>query len=120
MKTILRHEKKIIAVFLVFMGVLSVFFGYFAVKNGEPYTTEKKVALSTEDYGAENGIDINSAKKEELCQLKGVGEKISERILKARDEMGGFKSVDDLLYVDGIGKSKIKDIKKAAKVIKEQ
>ena len=118
MKKILKYEKKIIAVLLIFMCVLSVFVGYFEVKNGEPYIPKKKTALREADYGVENGIDLNSASREELCQIKGVGEEIAGRIQKARREMGGFKSVDDLLYVDGIGAIKIIEIEKSAKVIK--
>ena len=45
MRKILKYEKKIIAVLLIFMCVLSVFVGYFEVKNGEPYIPKKKTAL---------------------------------------------------------------------------
>lgn len=48
-------------------------------------------------------ININTATAEELTQLKGVGEKIAESIVKYREENGLFKSVADLESVKGIG-----------------
>lgn len=48
-------------------------------------------------------VDLNSASKAELANLPRVGEKLAERIVERREELGGFRSVDDLLGVKGIG-----------------
>lgn len=48
-------------------------------------------------------VELNSASKAELTNLPRVGEKLAERIIKRREELGGFRSVDDLLGVKGIG-----------------
>lgn len=48
-------------------------------------------------------INVNTATQEELCTLKGVGPAIAEKIIEARDAKGGFKSLDDLMEVKGIG-----------------
>lgn len=48
-------------------------------------------------------VDLNSASKAELTNLPRVGEKLAERIIERREELGGFRSVDDLLGVKGIG-----------------
>jgi competence ComEA-like helix-hairpin-helix protein len=48
-------------------------------------------------------VDLNSASKAELTNLPRVGEKLAERIVERREELGGFRSVDDLLGVKGIG-----------------
>ncbi|WP_047244699.1 ComEA family DNA-binding protein [Maribacter thermophilus] len=41
--------------------------------------------------------DLNEATKEDLISIKGIGVKLSTRILKFRDRLGGFL-VDDQLY----------------------
>jgi competence protein ComEA len=57
------------------------------------------------------GVNINTATKEELTSLKGVGEKRAEDIIDYRKKHGDFKSVDDLQKVPGIGSSLLKQIR---------
>lgn len=47
-------------------------------------------------------ININTATAEELDVLPGVGEVTAARIIAYRDENGPFRSVDDLIHVEGI------------------
>ncbi|MGN0690793.1 MAG: helix-hairpin-helix domain-containing protein [Oscillospiraceae bacterium] len=56
-------------------------------------------------------IDINTADKDELMKLSGIGEATAEKIIKYRQENGGFSSVEELLNVNGIGEKKLADIK---------
>ncbi|MEK6264012.1 MAG: helix-hairpin-helix domain-containing protein [Clostridium sp.] len=48
-------------------------------------------------------ININTAEKEQLNTLTGIGDVKSDAIIKYREENGGFKSVDELINVGGIG-----------------
>ena len=48
-------------------------------------------------------ININTASVAELTSLKGIGEVKARAIVEYRDKNGGFKSVDDLKAVSGIG-----------------
>jgi len=50
-------------------------------------------------------VNINSADKKTLMTVKGVGEKRAEAIISYRDKYGPFKSVDELIEVEGIGQS---------------
>lgn len=56
-------------------------------------------------------VNINTATKEELMTLKGVGEKRAQEIIDYRAKHGPFKSVDDLEKVPGIGPSVLKQIR---------
>lgn len=56
-------------------------------------------------------IDLNSATKEDLLSLPGIGEVTAERILKKRLELGGFTTVEELTEVERIGKVKMDRIR---------
>ena len=56
-------------------------------------------------------IDINTATKDQLMQLPGIGEQYAERIIAYREEHGPFKTVNDLMNVRGIGKKKLEVLK---------
>jgi competence protein ComEA len=56
---------------------------------------------------AEGPIDINSADKETLMMVAGVGEKRAEAIIHYRETYGPFATVDELTEVEGIGPSTI-------------
>lgn len=56
-------------------------------------------------------ISINSASKELLQTLPGIGEKTAQNIIDYRNEFGLFQSLEDLMLVKGIGKAKYEKIK---------
>ena len=48
-------------------------------------------------------IDINTADKETLMSLSGVGESFAQKIIDYRERNGGFNSVQELTNIRGIG-----------------
>lgn len=56
-------------------------------------------------------ININTATKEELIALPGIGESTAENIIIFREERNGFRKPDELMEVKGIGKRKFESIK---------
>lgn len=58
-----------------------------------------------------SGVSLNSATAEELMELKGVGEVTAHAIVAYREEHGGFKDVEELLEVSGIGPAKLAQLK---------
>ncbi len=56
-------------------------------------------------------INLNTADEIDLVRLPGVGPKLAKRIIEKREELDGFKSVEDLLKVTGIGEKKFENIK---------
>lgn len=48
-------------------------------------------------------IDLNTADAETLCLLDGIGEKLSEEIIRYREENGKFNNIEEIMNVHGIG-----------------
>lgn len=60
----------------------------------------------------ESSININTASEKTLTKLPGIGKTIASRIVKLRNQKGGFKNIDELIEVKRIGLKKLNSIKK--------
>jgi len=56
-------------------------------------------------------VNLNTATLDELVALPGIGEKRAQQILDERKARGGFKSVDDLLELRGIGPANLEKLR---------
>ena len=56
-------------------------------------------------------ISLNTATAEQLDQLDGVGPATAQKILAWRKQHGGFRSVDDLKQISGIGPKRFEALK---------
>ncbi|KRL26955.1 PTS family cellobiose porter, IIA component [Limosilactobacillus frumenti DSM 13145] len=56
-------------------------------------------------------ININTAGKNQLCEITGIGDKKADLIIQYRQEHGQFKSVDDLKDISGFGDKTVEKIK---------
>lgn len=74
-------------------------------------TKSMKSDTSSKKKAAEKPVNINTASKEELQMLPGVGPVMADAILKYKKANGKFKSADDLLNVKGIGEKTLKKMK---------
>ena len=48
-------------------------------------------------------LNLNSATTTELQKLPGIGPAVAARIIEYRQKIGGFKKIEDLMNVRGIG-----------------
>jgi competence protein ComEA len=62
------------------------------------------------EAGNDAKVNINLAAQRELEELPGIGPTLAERIVAYREKKGGFKSVDELKQVSGIGDKKFEEI----------
>lgn len=56
-------------------------------------------------------VSINTGTIEELMTLPGIGKAKAEAIIKYREENGGFKKIEDIMNIKGIGNSMYEKIK---------
>lgn len=55
-------------------------------------------------------VNINTATKDELMRLNGVGEKKAETIIEYREENGLFNKKEDLMNIPGIGQKTFENL----------
>ncbi|WP_227658657.1 ComEA family DNA-binding protein [Flavobacterium haoranii] len=57
-------------------------------------------------------INLNSATKEELMKVYGIGEKLSDNILNEKSKLGEFVSIDQISWMWGITPETFENVKK--------
>lgn len=67
------------------------------------YGKDEFGSVDVEKTYSQELININTASAEELQTLPGIGESKSLEILEYRKNYGNFKSIEELMSVDGIG-----------------
>lgn len=82
----------------------------FAYVEGTPYEPPVKVIIK-EIVPEDMIININTATKEELTTLDGIGEVTAEKIIEYRENNNGFLTTEELMEVDGIGEGKFEKIR---------
>ena len=100
------------AAVLLFVGA---FFLGRASALGEARITVQRAAPASDalqiDGSGEGKLCLNTATREELLALPGVGEKTADRILSYRDTYGRFSAVEQLLDVEGIGPTLLEQLR---------
>lgn len=74
--------------------------------------TVGNVLAKEDSQAADSGkVNINTADKELLCTLPGIGNTRAESIIAYRESCGGFSSIEDIMKVSGIKESSFQKIK---------
>ena len=77
-----------------------------AVVSAQDSATMSKATVS-----AAAPINLNSATSTQLEALPGIGAKTAERIIEYRQKNGGFKKIEDLMNVRGVGEKSFLKLK---------
>ena len=72
-------------------------------------TSTKEAASSVAPTSGK--ININTASKEELMTLDGIGEKKAGWIIEYRELHGSFQTIQDIMKVSGIGNKTFESLK---------
>ena len=74
----------------------------------KPHTTRSTAIPTVSEYVS---LDINSAGTDELTKLKGIGEVLAQEIISYRESCGGFRNIEEIMNVKGIGEGIFADIR---------
>ncbi len=76
--------------------------------TGEPATNQSEVLTNAENSGK---ININSADLKTLDSLPGIGATRAQQIIDYREKNNGFKSIEEIKNISGIGDKTFEKIK---------
>lgn len=81
--------------------------------------TEKPTEAATQPPTEPGPLDLNHATAQELTTLPGIGEVLAQRIVDYREAHGPFRSVEELIAVEGIGEGKLEKLRELVTVEEE-
>ncbi|WP_291134838.1 ComEA family DNA-binding protein [Flavobacterium sp. UBA7663] len=82
------------------------------VKNKGTATSEKFHKFLPKEKEKFIQKDINTATREDLIAVYGIGEKLADKILQEKEKLGGFVSMEQFQFMWGISPEAISDLEK--------
>lgn len=100
----LTKQERQVVLFLISAALVGIGLNFWLKTNLEI----KVIGYLTQDIGK---INLNAATKDTLMDIKGIGDKLAQRIIMYREQNGDFKDIEELKNIKGIGVSKYEAIK---------
>ena len=70
---------------------------------------QSRLCISVEQV--EGKVNINTATETQIALLPGIGPKLAAEVVNYRTNNGGFKTIEDIKKVSGVGDKKLEKIK---------
>jgi competence protein ComEA len=99
-----------------FMGVLACALALAIGVAGPAFAQAAKSPAKASDAV----VNLNTATTVQLQDLPGIGPKTAERIIEYREKNGGFKKIEELMNVKGIGEKSFLKLKDRIEVTRPQ
>lgn len=101
--------------YIAYLFIALLLLGFFSVRSTVAsfswnIADEKGLDAAAPGFIPGLPVDINSAGLDDLKTLPRIGDAIAERILLKRQELGGFRNIEELLLVKGVGKKTFNEI----------
>ncbi len=81
------------------------------VADGQQIVVPARTAVASGASGSTGPISLSSATAEQLDQLDGIGPGLAQKIIEFRTQIGGFRSIDQLGDVPGIGDKRLESLR---------
>lgn len=115
MMDLTKQEKQVI-VFLVVAALLGIGILFYKNLSCHPKIGIINAAQMEKEIAENKVVNINTASKEEIMKLKGIGPALAEAIIAYRTAHGAFKDKEEIKSVGGIGPAKYEKIKESIKL----
>lgn len=108
----LKKEKILEFLLIVLVSILINFIFTFIVNKSTYKNIQQTQTVNINAKEEKEKIDINKASKKELLMLPNIGEKTADKIIQNRP----YKSIYELINIEGLGEETIKELEGRIKV----
>ena len=78
---------------------------------GEEISDDSSAMIANGETNSDAKVNINEADQAQLETLNGIGPAKAQKIIKYREESGGFQAIEEIMNVSGIGEKTFEGLK---------